>query len=124
MLAYHCNECGMPLFQYEGMILCPYCKRLFKLEEGGAVPVDEEKSLNKVGNEECKGKEEKKEKKEEMIKVTTNENINVKSIILSKLYELLTNLNECKDINCLDDILNISIKLLYILEKINKFEKI
>ena len=127
MLAHHCNECGMPLFQYEGKILCPSCKKLFKLEEDGAVPVNEEKSLNKVEKEKCEGKEDKERiEKEKKVEVTSiNENINViKSVMLSKLYELLSSLNECKDINYLDNILDISIKMLYILEKINKFNEI
>ncbi len=27
MLAYHCPECGIPLFKYEGRVICPACKR-------------------------------------------------------------------------------------------------
>ena len=89
--------------------------------------MNEEKSLNKVEKEKCEGKEDKERiEKEKKVEVTSiNENINViKSVMLSKLYELLSSLNECKDINYLDNILNISIKMLYILEKINKFNEI
>ncbi len=39
MLAYHCPECGTPLFKYEGKIICPACKREADIieEEGEAI---------------------------------------------------------------------------------------
>ncbi len=27
MLAYHCPQCNMPLFKYEGKVICPACKK-------------------------------------------------------------------------------------------------
>jgi len=27
MLAYHCPVCNMPLFKYEGKVICPACKK-------------------------------------------------------------------------------------------------
>lgn len=32
MLQYHCQECGSPLFQKEGKVLCPSCGELEKKE--------------------------------------------------------------------------------------------
>jgi uncharacterized Zn finger protein (UPF0148 family) len=36
MLQYHCQECGSPLFEKDGRVLCPSCGELGKKEEQAA----------------------------------------------------------------------------------------
>lgn len=104
MLAYHCDECRMPLFQYEGKIMCPSCKKLFKINDNGMVEPLQEK----------------KDEKLELRKVESPNYHKAREIIKMKLLDLILKMNDCKSVDCLNNLIDLSIKLLIILEKLNK----
>ncbi len=119
MLAQHCLDCKMPLFKYEGKVLCPSCKREFKIDEKGNVEPLEEK------------KEKKEEKKKEFVKVKFNDYneyyndiSQLKNILKSKLYILIKDINNCNDINKLDYYINLSLKMLDLIDRLDRMVSI
>ncbi len=36
MLQFHCEDCGLPLFQHEGKVICASCKVEYEISEEGA----------------------------------------------------------------------------------------
>ena len=112
MLAQHCLDCKMPLFKYEGKIVCPSCKREFKIDEKGNVePLEENK--------------ERKERVDVKVKIDDyNEYYNdinrLKDILKSKLYILIKDINNCNDINKLDYYINLSLKILDLIDRLDK----
>jgi UPF0148 protein len=84
MLAYHCPNCGAPLFEKEGKVLCPTCGEVKVVREG----------------EEEEGKEEvAPQAKAEVEPQEGNE------ILLEKRKELLLRLKDEKDLRVILDIL-------------------
>lgn len=123
MLAYHCGECKMPLFKYEGKIICPSCKRSFKIDEKGVVTVledDRETDGDKKKDiSEYKLGESQKMKEETTIKHEyESEYLKAKKIIRSKLFELILKMDECDDFETLSSLVDLSLKLLTLFEKI------
>lgn len=55
MLQYHCRECGSPLFEKDGKVLCPSCGELKKKEEQAQVP-EEKPRPKEQGLQALKGK--------------------------------------------------------------------
>ena len=132
MLAYHCLDCKMPLFKYEGKILCPSCKREFEITENGAVIVKDmstKKEDKKEKSEEQKSEKEllekQKEKKEDTVREyikKEKENIeDVKEILRCCIVNVIKEyLKDCEDLIILERIADILNKLLIILEKLEE----
>jgi len=125
----------MPLFKYEGKILCPSCKREFEITENGVVIVKEisTKKENKEEEEMSKGQksekeklEEQKEKKEDAIEKHIKENAkedveDVKEILRCCIVSIIKEyLKDCKDLMVLERVADILNKLLIILEKLEE----
>ncbi len=127
MLAQHCVDCKMPLFEYEGKVICPSCKREFKIDKNGnAIPI-ERKEVEKKDATKCEGKD--VEKKVEDIK---NEIKNIKieddkskyaqaeEILRSKLLYVISRIGECKSIECLHNLVDLALKIVELIERIEK----
>jgi UPF0148 protein len=132
MLAYHCLDCKMPLFKYEGKILCPSCKKEFEITENGVVIVkelptkkeDKEKEGRSKGQKSEKEMVEKqKEKKEDVVRKHIKEDIeeDVKEILRCCIVKIIKEyLKDCKDLMVLEKIADTLNKLLIILEKLEE----
>jgi len=134
MLAYHCLDCKMPLFKYEGKILCPSCKREFEITENGVVIVKDvstKKEDKREKSEEQKNEKEilekQKEKKKDIVgehikkEKENKENEDVKEILRCCIVNVIKEyLKDCEDLIILERIADILNKLLIILEKLEE----
>lgn len=107
MLSQHCLDCKMPLFKHEDKIICPSCKKEFKMDENGNVKPLTKKIKNN----------EKINKKEENIFYKTNE---LNNILKNKLYFLIKEMENCNDINKLEYYICLSLKLIDLIERLSK----
>ncbi len=106
MLAYHCPECKMPLFEKDGKIFCPSC---------GREAVFESKLKDIEAKKQEKEVEEKKEEK--ILKVDVGEDSLVRIVEKSaiKICEMIINSENVADIKVLVDSLE---KLVNIMDKV------
>ena len=122
MLAQHCIDCKMPLFEYEGKIICPACKREFKMneekKEKEKVKKDDALSVRDRREEVCKNLETKDTC--EIEDIDKSEYLKAKSILKSKLFEIILKTKECESIDCLHDLTDLALKIIELLEKIEK----
>jgi len=115
MLAYHCPACNMPLFKYEGRIICPACKKEAEIiGEGRDVVVrlkeDERESVVES-------------KKVEVVTSEKDENIEdlLKSVIctvVSRLVDVAAN----EDITTIKDFVSVLDNLLNVLERVKRMK--
>ena len=115
MLAYHCPACNMPLFKYEGRIICPACKKEAEIiGEGRDVVVrlkeDERESVVES-------------KKVEVVTSEKDENIEdlLKSVIctvVSRLVYVAAN----EDITTIKDFVSVLDNLLNVLERVKRMK--
>lgn len=115
MLAYHCPACNMPLFKYEGRIICPACKKEAEIiGEGRDVVVrlkeDEHESVVES-------------KKVEVVTSEKDENIEdlLKSVIctvVSRLVDVAAN----EDITTIKDFVSVLDNLLNVLERVKRMK--
>ena len=132
MLAQHCIDCKMPLFEYEGKIICPACKREFKIDEKGRIiPIEseEKKEKEKVKKDDALSE---RDRREEVCKnletkdtceiedIDKSEYLKAKSILKSKLFEIILKTKVCESIDCLHDLTDLALKIIELLEKIEK----
>ncbi|WP_457550379.1 Sjogren's syndrome/scleroderma autoantigen 1 family protein [Archaeoglobus sp.] len=133
MLAQHCLDCKMPLFEYEGKIICPACKREFRInKKGQVIPIENEEKKEIKKDEKDDGNIINKiDKKEDVRKHLKTEDsytkcvdkikyLEAKSILKSKLFEIILRAKECESLECLNNLINLSLKIIELLEKIEK----
>ncbi len=129
MLAQHCVDCGMPLFEYEGKIICPSCKREFRIDESGkAVPVVEEKRevVKKKEDFEKKEREEREdveiEKKGEgkEVKKVSSDVEYAKEKLKRKLVDVVSLMDECDSLEALNDLVDLADKIIDLIERIDR----
>ena len=109
MLAYHCPECKMPLFQHEGKIICPVCKKEVEIIGEGK---------NAIVKFKEKEKEEYKQeipKDGDVKKVTLDEDLEI--ILKNAVLKLAKTLVECKTIDETKEIVEVLESLVNIIEK-------
>jgi UPF0148 protein len=107
MLAQHCTECKMPLFKYEGKVICPSCRREFEIEKNGTV---------KVKTGEIKDAEIKTEIKKDR----EFHDEDVREIIRGCIVQVIrTHLRCCEDLDVLERTVGIIEKLLDVLERLD-----
>jgi uncharacterized Zn finger protein (UPF0148 family) len=128
MLAQHCIDCKMPLFEYEGKIICPACKREFKIDEKGRIIPIESEEKKKVKKDDALSE---RDRREEVCKnvdkntceieeIGKSEYLKAKSILKSKLFEIILKTKECESIDCLHDLTDLALKIIELLEKIER----
>ena len=131
MLAQHCIDCKMPLFEYEGKIICPACKREFKIDEKGRIiPIEseEKKEKEKVKKDDALSERDRREEVCKNVDKNTYEieeigksgYLKAKSILKSKLFEIILKTKECESIDCLHDLTDLALKIIELLEKIER----
>ncbi|WP_148208700.1 Sjogren's syndrome/scleroderma autoantigen 1 family protein [Archaeoglobus profundus] len=133
MLAQHCIDCKMPLFKYEGKVICPACKREFRIDgKGYAVPIEKDGRVETVKDENKEITETKKDRKASEVKhdvvetsaksVECLEYSKVKSISIlrSKLFEVISRIESCESVESLHSLINLALKIIELIEKIER----
>ncbi len=123
MLAYHCPACNMPLFKYEGRIICPACKKEAEIIEEGRDVVVRLKEDERESVIESKVDKEVESKKVEVVTSEKDENIEdlLKSVIrtvVSRLVDVATN----EDITTIKDFVSVLDNLLNVLERVKRMK--
>ncbi len=121
MLAYHCPACNMPLFKYEGKVICPACKKeaeiigegrdaIVRLKEDRKEVVEEKKEEKVVVEE---------RRVEEVREVGVEEN--VKRAIL-KISERISKISDYEDVQTIKDLVDILERLVNVLERVKRMK--
>ncbi len=113
MLAYHCPDCGIPLFKYEGKVICPVCKREAEIVGEGRDAV-----VRMKGDAPKDTKVEKEEVKVSHTSDVEEAVIETIRILANRLKEVSTT----EDVKILKDFVNILKDLIDILDKIKNLK--